>query len=56
MCLRQAEASLTYERKPKKEKPIKGNIRCYLVNMLCIYIWFNTYVCDRGQIPMLVQA
>ena len=30
VCLRQAHTSLTYER-----KPIKGNIRCSLVNMLC---------------------
>ena len=33
VCLRQAQTSLTYER-----KPIKGNTRYYVVNMLYIYM------------------
>ena len=36
--LRQAQASLTYVRKLTKGKCIKGNIRCYSVNMLCMYM------------------
>ena len=56
MCSRQAHASLAYEM-----KPIKGNTRCYLVNMLCMYIvqdCLQSYqsVCDRGQIFKLAQA